>query len=160
MGKYSIPFADTLLANNVISQQKVTISNILISKTQPVFCVCYRRMLYECGLLYLSCKMITEFASNTSTSTPPPSEGHNYALRYSAIRGGRVTGPSFTVHTSGIIQYQGDPDCIGIVVSSFSNCIDISMESAAHGVCCSNEIFKITLCHPKDVYTLRLFKEA
>jgi len=129
MGKHAIPFVDELIKKGHIRKERVSWNNVVLSLTQPIFCVASEDILYECKLTHTSCKIMGKTLPSSATISPPTSSGHNYTFRCSQLRGGGGTGPSITVHTSGIIQFQGKPHAIRLVVSSFRECIDATMAS-------------------------------
>lgn len=129
MGKHSIPFVDMLIDKSYISKSSVSWNNVVLSLTQPIFCVISKGMAYECKLSHGSCKVMSKSLPPSATISFPTSGAHNYTFRCSELRGGGGTGPSITVHTSGIIQFQGKPQAIRLVVSSFKDCIDATMSS-------------------------------
>ena len=129
MGKHAIPFVDMLIDNLDISRANVSWNNVILSLTQPIFCVVSDGIAYECKLSHGSCKVMSKTLPSSTTVSLPTSGTHNYTFRCSELRGGGGTGPSITVHTSGIIQFQGKPHAIKFVASSFRECIETTMTS-------------------------------
>jgi hypothetical protein len=129
LGRHAAPFADMLVEKKYVLKNKISWNNVVLSLTQPMFCVVSDNTVYECKLSHASCKVMAKTIPNSATVSSPTSGAHNYTFRCSALRGGQGTGPSITVHTSGIIQFQGKPDSIGLVASSFKDCIDAVMSS-------------------------------
>lgn len=129
LSRHAIPFMDKLIESKILLKQNASLNNIALSKTQPIFYVCKENSLYECRLTHASCQTMAEVSSGDSTSTPPATGAHNYTFRSNSLRGGEGTGPSITIHSTGIIQYQGRPEHIKVVVSSFRKCIDDAMLS-------------------------------
>lgn len=129
MGKFAAPCADVLVNKGLISKQKTSWNMVVLSLTQPIFCVIYEDTAYECKLTHASCKVIAECLPESTTISFPTTGGHNVAFRSSLLRAGGGTGPSITVHAAGTIQYQGKPESIGIVTAAFKECIDVAMSS-------------------------------
>ena len=130
LGKYAIPFVEQLLENGAIKSDRVSWNNTILSQTQPIFCVVSQEKAYECKLTHTSCKIMSESHPESVTVSHPVKGGQNFTFRCSALRGGGGTGPSMTVHTSGVIQYQGKPQFISLVASSFRDTIVAVMTSA------------------------------
>ncbi len=129
LGKYSIPFSDMLLERNLIKREKIQYSNVVLSKMQLMFCVIQDDIAYECKMTHASCKIISDYYSDIANISHPTSTSHNFAFRSPKLRAGRGTGPSITVHTSGSMQYNGNPSAISEVTKCFKDCIFNIMES-------------------------------
>jgi hypothetical protein len=129
MGRHAIPFVDMLIESKKIARSTVSWNNVVLSLTQPIFCVVSDNVVYECKLTHTSCKVMSKTLPESASVSIPTSGAHNYTFRCSELRGGEGTGPSITVHTSGIIQFQGKPHSIRLVASSFRDCIDATMSS-------------------------------
>jgi hypothetical protein len=129
MGKHAIPFVDMLIESKRILRQNVSWNNVVLSLTQPIFCVASDNVVYECKLTHTSCRVMSRTLPESASISVPTSGAHNYTFRCSQLRGGEGTGPSITVHTSGIIQFQGKPHSIKLVTSSFRDCINATMVS-------------------------------
>lgn len=129
MGKYSMPYTDTLIQNQIIEERHVSWSLIVMSKTQPIFVVISSDGIFECCMSYISCQIISQHCPPTARISAALSTNHNYAFRNSQLVSGLGTAGSITVHSSGILQYQGKPQDIKLVASSFRDCILSIMDS-------------------------------
>lgn len=129
MGKFSLPCLDMMLENNSIKSSQFNIDNAILSKTQMLFCVAQGYVVYECKLTHESCKIISDSKPQDANISAPVQDRYNYSFRSGELRAGCGTGPSMTVHTSGTMQFQGNPDSIYIVTSCFRRCIDHVMKS-------------------------------
>lgn len=129
MGRYSIVFADKMIEQGMISRSQARHNNVVLTNTQLVFCIIQDNKCYECILTHLACKVVMDLCGDICNITPKTSTGHNYAFRSPKIRTGKGTGPSLTVHSSGTMQYQGNPEHIFTVVSCFKQCIERTMSS-------------------------------
>jgi hypothetical protein len=131
MGKHAIPFVDMIIEKGYVSKDKVSWNNVVLSLTQPIFCVVSKDIAYECKLSHESCIVMSKVLPPSATISFPITGAHNYTFRCSELRGGGGTGSSITVHTSGIVQFQGKPQTIKLVTSSFRDCIDTAMSSSS-----------------------------
>ncbi len=130
MGQYAVPFADRLMKDGVIHSSRVSFNLVVLSKTQPLFTVVDNQNAFECKLTHMSCRIIAEVLPESVRLSFPTSTGHNFTFRSSQLRAGGGTGPSLTVHTSGVVQYQGAPNSVKMVTSGFRECIDQIMSSS------------------------------
>lgn len=129
LGRYSIPFSDALLERKLIEQRKILYSNVVLSKTQLMFCVVQGSVAYECKLSHASCKVMADTSPKCVNISHPVSTSHNFAFRSPRLRAGSGTGPSITVHTSGSMQYNGSPLSMSEVVGCFRECIHATIKS-------------------------------
>lgn len=147
MGRYSMPFADSLVRGGIVDESYITHTNVVLSQTQPIFCVVQGNSCFECRLSHASCGILSELKMDCVNISPPTSNGHNYAFRSPNIRSGTGTGPSVTIHSSGIMQYQGSPLRVAEVLSCFRLCLEnvLTSKSAGRFVCSLVMIRKTSL---------------
>ena len=129
MGKSSLPFVDCLIKNNIIVPSNFQVTNIVLSGTQLIFCVCTKDIIYECKLSHISCNIIMQMNYNFIRISPPRTDGHNYSFRSPLSNNADGTGPYIAVHAVGSIQYQGKPEGISVLARDFRKCIDNIMQS-------------------------------
>ena len=129
MGKFAVPLADSLIDNNLITYNKISWSMVVLGQTQPIFVIVYANITYECTMTHMSCCILSDHASKYVRISHPISNSQNFSFRSPTITEGEGTGPAITIHSSGILQYQGNPKHIALVVSSFRNCIMSIMDS-------------------------------
>jgi len=128
-GKYAVPLVDSLLSCKLVSQSNIQWSMVVLSNSQPIFNIVYGGKTYECILTHGSCNLLAKHTSVCASISSPRSTSQNFSFRSNIITDGAGTGPSLTVHTSGVIQYQGKPQSIYPVASSFKSCINMIMTS-------------------------------
>lgn len=147
MGRYSMLFADALVSGGIIDESCVTHTNVVLSQTQPIFCIVQGDSCFECRLSHASCGIMSELKMDCVNISPPTSGGHNYAFRSPNIRSGTGTGPSVTIHSSGIMQYQGSPLRVAEVVSCFRLCLEnvLTSKSAGRFICSLTMVKKTSL---------------
>lgn len=133
LGKLAMPFADMLIENGVVEKSRVSWNMIILSQTRPIFIIVTSTSTLECTLTHRSCQIMSEFPCSSVRISHPVTGSHNFAFRAAGLTTGGGTGPSITVHSSGILQYQGKPADIRRVASSFRECILSIMDSEYHG---------------------------
>jgi hypothetical protein len=122
-GKYSIPLMDSLIEHNVVREQNVHWSNVIIGQTQPIFVIISQNGAHECSLTYNSCLILDEASPNTVNVSHPVTGTLNFSFRSSKVSERDGEGGHMTVHGSGIIQCQGNPTYIRETMQSFRECI-------------------------------------
>lgn len=129
MGKYAIPFVDSLVEYKLIESRNISWTMIVLSQTQPIFTIILDTATYECAMTHGSCAVLSESIPESARISHPISNSQNFSFRSSSITEGLGSGPSITIHASGILQYNGSPRHIETVTSSFRDCISSIMKS-------------------------------
>jgi hypothetical protein len=128
-GKYAISLADSLIAHNLVKENLVSWSLIVLSQTQPLFVISAPEGVFECRLTHDSCKILEEVAPSHVGISHSRSTSQSFSFRNRGHASGGGSGPSVTIHTSGTLQYQGKPTNAYIVAKCFKDCIYTVMES-------------------------------
>lgn len=128
LGKYSIPFIDSMIQNHLIQERNINWSNVVIGQTQPVFVVISPKGGYECSLTYNSCLVLDEASPAGVNISHPVSGTLNFSFRSSNVSDRDGEGGHMTLHGSGVIQSQGSPKYIGETMACFRMCIMSAMQ--------------------------------